>query len=401
MIDFLFPSLGSDMDQGQLVSWLVKPGDNVRRGQVIAEVETDKGIIEVECWHDGVIEELLIEPGPAKLRVGTPLARIRPEGQAGEPVAEPGEEVDQPAATEGQPRTTAPAPLRSIATTMAPQPQAAVPDAKERVRASPRARALAERLGVELTAVLPGGPGGLVTAGDVEITAGRPVTASPDKISAMRQAIIRSMSRSKREIPHYYLASHIDLHEALRWLDARNEACSMAERILPAALLLKATALALRQHSEFNGLWVDGEFRPASSIHLGVAVSLREGGLVAPAIHDADMLDLAELMARLRDLVNRARAWKLRSSEVSDPTATVTNLGDRGVETVFPVIIPPQVALIGYGKVAETPVAVNGSVLVHPMVHATLAADHRVTDGHRGALFLGTLGRLLQEPQFL
>jgi pyruvate dehydrogenase E2 component (dihydrolipoamide acetyltransferase) len=132
-----------------------------------------------------------------------------------------------------------------------------------------------------------------------------------------------------------------------------------------------------------------------------VAISLREGGLVAPAIHDADQLDLDAMMAQLRDLVNRARAWRLRGSEMSDPTITVTNLGDRGVETAFPVIIPPQVAIVGFGKVVDSPVVANGVVVSHPVVHATLAGDHRVTDGHRGGLFLDELDQLLQEPERL
>jgi pyruvate dehydrogenase E2 component (dihydrolipoamide acetyltransferase) len=217
----------------------------------------------------------------------------------------------------------------------------------------------------------------------------------------MRQAIARSMAHSKREIPHYYLANHIDLDRALGWLTAHNEDRPISERILPAVLLLKATALALRETPDLNGYWVDGGFRPSESIHLGVAISLREGGLVAPAIHDVDRLSLEELMLSLRDLVNRARSWRLRSSEMSDPTITVTNLGDRGVETAFPVIIPPQVAIVGFGRVVDQLVAVDGQPVVHPVVHATLAGDHRVTDGHRGALFLDALDRLLQEPENL
>jgi pyruvate dehydrogenase E2 component (dihydrolipoamide acetyltransferase) len=146
---------------------------------------------------------------------------------------------------------------------------------------------------------------------------------------------------------------------------------------------------------------VNGAFEPSQAVHLGVAISLREGGLVAPAIHDAELLDLAGMMTSLSDLVKRARAWRLRSSEMSDPTITVTNLGERGVETAFPVIIPPQVAIVGFGRIVEQPVAIDGVAVVHPVVHATLAGDHRVTDGHRGGLFLDALDRLLQEPESL
>jgi pyruvate dehydrogenase E2 component (dihydrolipoamide acetyltransferase) len=217
----------------------------------------------------------------------------------------------------------------------------------------------------------------------------------------MRRAIARSMAHSNREIPHYYLATHIDLDRALRWLEAQNADRTVAKRIVPAAMLLKATALALRQTPELNGHWIDERFRPSPSIHLGVAVAIRGGGLVAPAIHDADQLGLDEMMGHLRDLVNRARSWRLRSSEMSDPTITVTNLGDRGVETALPVIIPPQVAMVGFGKIVDSVVAVDGSPVVHPVVHATLAGDHRVTDGHRGGLLLAAIDRLLQEPESL
>jgi pyruvate dehydrogenase E2 component (dihydrolipoamide acetyltransferase) len=271
---------------------------------------------------------------------------------------------------------------------------------EERVKASPRARFLAHRLGLDLSHVAATGTGGMVTAADVE-SQPAPAPEPEDKLTAMRRAIARSMAHSKREIPHYYLATHIDLDEAMRWLETQNAERSVSKRILPAALLLKATALGLREIPELNGHWIDDGFRPSSSIHLGVAVSIREGGLVAPAIHDADLLDLDEMMERLRDLVNRARSWRLRSSEMSDPTITVTNLGDRGVETAFPVIIPPQVAMVGFGKVVDTVVAVGGKALIHPVIHATLSGDHRVTDGHRGGLLLAAIDRLLQEPQAL
>ncbi len=166
-------------------------------------------------------------------------------------------------------------------------------------------------------------------------------------------------------------------------------------------MLLKATALAAREVPELNGFWIDDEPRPAEHVHLGVAVSLRGGGLVAPAIHDADTKDLDTLMCELRDLVQRARTGHLRSSEMSDPTITVTNLGDQGVDEVHGVIYPPQVALVGMGRIAPKPVAVAGLLGVHPVVRITLAGDHRATDGHTGARFLTAIDRLLQRPEEL
>ncbi|KYF92577.1 branched-chain alpha-keto acid dehydrogenase subunit E2, partial [Sorangium cellulosum] len=275
-------------------------------------------------------------------------------------------------------------------------------------RVSPRARRRAQELGVDLARVQGTGPDGAVEAVDVEraAAAGTKKAAAADAMlkeaaARMRRAIAATMARSKREAPHFYLGTTIDVGAAMSWIERENAARSVAERLLPGALLLKAAALALRDVPELNARWDGDDAPPAPRIHLGVAVSLRGGGLVAPALHDADRLPLAELMADLKDLVQRARAGTLRSSEMSDPTITVTSLGERGVETVFPVIFPPQVAIVGFGKIAERPWVVEGRVVPRPVVSATLAADHRVTDGHRAAAYLASLDALLQRPEGL
>ena len=206
------------------------------------------------------------------------------------------------------------------------------------------------------------------------------------------------MARSKREIPHYYLATTIDLRRATDWLAAENTRRSVPDRLLPGALLIKAVALALRESPQLNARWSGDKAESSPAIHVGVAISLRSGGLVAPALHDADRRSLNELMRSLRDLVIRARAGTLRSSELSDPTITVTSLGEQGVDTVFGIIYPPQVAIVGFGKIVDRPWVVEGQVVARPVVTATLSADHRVTDGHRGGLFLAAVDRLLQEP---
>jgi pyruvate dehydrogenase E2 component (dihydrolipoamide acetyltransferase) len=175
----------------------------------------------------------------------------------------------------------------------------------------------------------------------------------------------------------------------------------MTERLLYGVLLIKAVALALRRVPELNALWKDGAAVRSGNIHIGTAISLRQGGLIAPALHDADQLSLDDLMSQFQDLVKRARAGSLRSSEMSDPTITVTSLGEQGVETVFGVIYPPQVALIGFGKLVERPWVANGQVVPRPVITASLSADHRVSDGHRGGLFLTEIDRLLQEPHTL
>jgi pyruvate dehydrogenase E2 component (dihydrolipoamide acetyltransferase) len=280
-----------------------------------------------------------------------------------------------------------------------------------RLQVSPLARKRAEALGVDPAAAVGSGASGAITTADIERAAGKSATpavvagaATATKgldLSAMRRVIAAAMARSKREIPHYYLASTINMKTALDWLAAENGKRPVTRRLLYSVLLIRAVALALRSTPELNGFWLQDGFKPNDGIHIGVAISLRQGGLVNPAIHDVDKKSLDELMENLLDLVNRARTGHLRSSELSDGTITVTNLGEQGVESVFGVIYPPQVALVGFGKVTERAVALNGLLGVRPVIEATLAADHRVSDGHRGGRFLLAIDRLLQEPEKL
>ncbi len=382
------PSLGADMEAGTLVEWKVKPGDRVKRGDIIAVVETQKGAVEVDFWESGILEEIVV-PLWQKVPVGTVLARLREDGVA-------------QAATQAAPKPARPSPPPVLASEPPPLPAAET----SRLRASPSARRLARELGVDLATVVGTGSGGAITHDDVAKAAearkaapARP--AATERAGAMRQAIAAAMARSKREIPHYYLSTTVDLTKALAWLGTENAKRSVAERLLPVVLLLKATALALREVPELNGFWVDGALRPSQAIHMGFGISLREGGLVSPALHDADRKPLGDLMRDLSDLIRRARAGGLRSSELSEGTITVTNLGDRGVDTVFGIIYPPQVALVGFGKIAERPWAANGMVGARSTVIATLAGDHRASDGHRGGVFLAAIDRLLQEPEKL
>jgi len=285
---------------------------------------------------------------------------------------------------------------------------------------SPYARRLAEELGVDLARVSSTGRDGAVRAEDVRRAAeasarppSAPVEAREEAPApgagevpgswerSARATIAALMSRSKREIPHYYVATTVDLSAATEWLRRTNRERPVSERLVPAALLLKTTALAARQHPELNGFWADGRFVPGEDVHLGVAVSVRGGALVAPAIHHTADLDLGEVMAALRDLVKRARAGRLRRAEMADPTLTVTDLGDQGVEEVIGVIYPPQVALLGVGRIVERPWAVDGMIGVRPTVRLTLSGDHRATDGATGARFLNTIERLLLHPEEL
>jgi pyruvate dehydrogenase E2 component (dihydrolipoamide acetyltransferase) len=450
------------MAEGTLLEWLVGPGDRVRRGDIVAVVDTDKAAMDVECFEDGVVERLLVMPGTV-VPVGDPLAVLAVPGA-----------VDVKSVP-----ATAPAPVAAPAPVTAPAP-AAHPAAPAPVatRMSPPVRRLAQRLGVDPGQVVGTGQRGRVTRADVEAavrppampaqperrrppgSAGRPasrpkvtpmarrlavdlgvdpatlqgsgrhgaVVAADVRLAAaaaapqvpavrsasagegqdaasrgasMRRAIGALMARSKRELPHYYLSTTIDLHAVTALLAARNADLPVSGRLVPAAFLLKAAALAARKVPQLNGSWVDDAFVPAERVNLGVAVSLRTGGLVAPAILDADRLDVDALMSALRDVVGRARSGRLRRAEMTEGTLTVTNLGDRGVEAVFGVIYPPQVGLVGLGRVVERPVAVNGLIGVRPVVTATLSADHRATDGHIGSLYLAAMDSLLQRPENL
>jgi pyruvate dehydrogenase E2 component (dihydrolipoamide acetyltransferase) len=426
MSDFTMPSLGADMVEGTVLEWLVKPGDTVHRGDIVAVVDTAKAAVEIETFTDGVVEQLLVEPG-TRVPVGAPLARFGALGaEPGAPAARPAEEhpARSPARRPAK-RPSKRARKPAVATVSEPGPQprvSALPTTRAttgRIRATPHARRVAAELGIDVVALArPDGPP--VRAQDVLAAAAQQsstqraraheapppaqVTARTDQVSgadAMRQAIARLMSRSKREIPHYYLSTTVDLSRALDWLHEQNRALPVADRLVPAALLLKATALAAEATPAMNGFWVDDAFQPAPQVHLGIAISLRGGGLVAPALHDAAHLELTELMARMRDLVARARTGRLRGSEVSDPTITVTNLGEQGVESVHGVIYPPQVALVGFGRVTERPWAVDGLIGVRPLTTLTLAGDHRATDGFTGARFLADIDRRLQLPEEL
>ena len=453
MSDFTMPSLGADMDEGTLLEWLVKPGDTVHKGDILAVVDTSKAAVEVESFSDGVMENLVVEPG-TKVPVGAVLATLAPVGT---------EVAPAPAA--------APAPAPAVA---APAVKAA--PAHEPLVSSPLVRREAERQGIDLTEVTGTGRGGAITradlaravatptvaaparpargaagrvtpyarklarelgvdldqlpirdrrtvrAADVRATAGGPAAAPAEapapkpeasaeaparkadqasRREEMRRTIATVMARSKREIPHYYLTVTIDLDRALAWMRERNKDLAVTERLVPAALLLKAAALAAASNPALNGFWADDAFQPGTGVHLGIAVSLRGGGLVAPALHDADRLSVEEVMAGMRDIVTRARAGRLRRAELSDPTITVTNLGEQGVESVHGVIYPPQVALVGFGRIAERPWAVDGLLGVRPLTVATLAADHRATDGFTGGRFLAAVDERLQHPEDL
>ncbi|CAG9185601.1 dihydrolipoamide acetyltransferase family protein [Cupriavidus pinatubonensis] len=371
MIEFRLPSLGADMDEGTLLQWAVKPGDVVRKGQIMAVVDTSKAAIEVETWHDGIVGELLASPGD-KMPVGTLMATL----------LEPGESLGTVRCAPSKPARPAAAPGRHGGR-----------------KVSPAARKFAREQGIDADKLVGSGPGGAVTLSDVEQAVRKAGGAAGERQADIRRAIGAAMARAKREIPHYYVCETIPLRVATDWLVKANADRPITERVLPAALLIKAVAVALKRFPELNGYYRNDAFEAASAINIGVAISLRQGGLAAPALLDASGKPLAQLMQELADLVRRCRSGSLRRAELSEPTVTVTNLGDQGVEQVFGVIYPPQVALVGFGRIHERPWVDNGALTVVPAVTASLSADHRVSDGHCGARFLADVRELLQHPE--
>jgi pyruvate dehydrogenase E2 component (dihydrolipoamide acetyltransferase) len=446
------PSLGADMEAGTVLEWRVRSGDEVHRGDIMAVVDTEKSEIEVESFSDGVVKDIVVQPGN-KVAVGTVLATLSESN--GRPAPEP----TIPAAAVTPPRdvpATAAAPVpqidgvpsaspvvRHLATErgldltkihgtgnrgtitrsdiehVAPTPPVKQPRLARR-RVSPLARRLAAAAGVDLDTITGTGLHGAVRGDDVRRaqadadrarlptakhappTTAQAITTNPipvaDHRDSMRRAIARLMTKSNAQIPHYYLTTTFDMTAAIDWLHQQNEALPVSGRLIPAVLLLRATALAAQDIDGINGEWRDEHFQRASSVNLGVVTSVRGGGLMVPIIPNAETLALPELMAKLRGAVERVRFGRLLASELAGATITVTNLGEHGVESVYGVVFPPQVALVGFGAVVERPWAVDGLLGVRPVVTATLAADHRASDGAVGARFLARIGRLMQKP---
>ena len=396
MSEFKMPSLGADMESAVLMEWLVKEGDHVEKGQVIAEVETSKGVIEIEVFEDGIIEKILVEE-ETECAVGTPLAIIRSEDKISqERVSTVPESTDESSESERTVESREPEtePASSL------QPTAAEPEdtvSEERVKASPAARRRARELNVDLAA-LASGTDATIQLREVEAAA---MVDKTPAVDGMRQAIAKAMSRSNAEIPHYYLSTSINMTPALEWLTTLNAERSIQERILPAALLIRAVVRALMEVPQLNGFWQEENHQISEAINPGIAIALRKGGLITPALLNAQEMDLERTMQALSDLITRSRSGKLRGSEMTQQTVSITNLGDLGVERVYGVIYPPQVAIVGLGRITDAPWAEGDSLAVRKVMQATLAGDHRATDGRIGALFLEKLNDFLQKPEEL
>ena len=380
MIEFQMPSLGADMEDGTLIEWKKKPGDVVKRGDIIAEVETQKGLIEIEVFDEGSIAELLIQEG-TKVPVGTKMALIQPSTIEAEKPIE----------------------LHPI------MEKISVPIIEEKtdtisIKASPLAKKMALENHIDLSKIIGTGPDGAITKEDIDLSIKQSETAETEKIStpteAIRMAVAAAMSKSNREIPHYYLEKKIDMTKVLAWLQEANKQRTVANRLLPVVLFIKAMAKSLKEVPDLNAVWENGLLQK-TEINIGFVVSLRNGGIIVPAIPQSDTKSADEIMTALNDLIPRARALKLRSSELSSSTITLTNLGDAGADTVFGIIYPPQVAIVGLGTITEQPFAENGMLGIRSLANVTLAGDHRATDGLTGSRFLSSLDKNLQNPEAL
>lgn len=403
MSQFLMPSLGADMESAILMEWLVKEGESVKKGQVIAEVETSKGIIEIEVFEDGIVEKLLVEP-ETDCKVGEPLALIRADDESSVEEKKTEEIKEEP-------------PSETIVekTEVITDIDKSEKEIKEHVKISPAARKKAEELGIDIANITP--KDGVIQLSQIESTAMLKVQPSEDaepkteqkpqtkeKIQnkeAIRKAIAVAMSKSNAEIPHYYLSISINMTPTLKYLEELNKKRSIKERILPVAILIRAVVMALKEVPELNGFWMEDEHHTSEHIHPGIAIALRGGGLMTPALLNADMMNLNDIMESLSDLISRTRGGKLKSSEMMAQTITITNLGDLGVDSVFGVIYPPQLAVVGLGSIKDAPWAEGDFLSVRKVMQATLAGDHRATDGRVGAQFLDKLDKLLQNPKEL
>ncbi len=399
------PSLGADMEEGKLVEWLVKPGDRVSKGDIVAVVETQKGAIEIEIFEAGEVGALLAKPGET-VPVGAPLARLdlAEMAESSTPVAAARPPREAPKAAAPAPVALAPASAKTLV-------RATAETADKVLLASPAARFRAAELGIALETVAGSGPGGAILLSDVDrhLAAAPQPTAEPAAadlpkgkpgldMTEMRRAIAAAMSRAKREIPHYYLTHEIDLQSAQVRLTALNGDRTPDQRILMGALLIHATVRALSKVPELNGRYEGDPYTRSASIHCGLAVAMRGGGLIAPAILEAQSKDPDAIMDAMRDIVARTRTGRLRNSEITQGTITISSLGETGVDALIGVIYPPQVALVGFGAPRLRAMVHDGTVRPRLAVTVSLAADHRVSDGRRGAVFLAEIARLLQEP---
>jgi pyruvate dehydrogenase E2 component (dihydrolipoamide acetyltransferase) len=408
------PSFGADMAVGEIAEWKIKEGDKVARGDIIATIETMKGLIDMEVFDNGTIAKLLVKQGE-EVQVGIPIAELilNNESQIAHPIidSEGLHNIDVEGVIDSQEAVDSKevAELPSIATKIVTPPFSVSPPPAH-LKISPAARAKAQQQNIDWQHIKPSDEKNRpILLADIlklaELATKEQIPnqehKQKDEAAFMRRAIAAVVSRSKQEIPHYYLKQDICLDEAQSWLSQHNASAPIADRILINSLLYCAIAKALTSFTQFNGFYINDVYKAQDSVHLGNVINLRKGGLMVAAIHNAHTLNAAQMMDKMKDQVFRAKEGGLRMSEVQDSTVTVSNLGERGVDSIQSIIFPPQVAIIGLGRIRLSPWVIDEKLVSANIVTLTLAADHRISDGHSGARLLKKIDALLQKPKAL
>jgi pyruvate dehydrogenase E2 component (dihydrolipoamide acetyltransferase) len=404
-------ALSPTMEEGRLVKWEKHEGDTVKTGETLAEVETDKAIMDLVARADGILGQITVKDGET-VTVGKAMAVI----------AAPGETTGRGTGDEGR-VATAPAPVAPPPSPVPPRPPPAPADAT-RVKASPLARRIAQQAGVDLTAVAGSGPGGRVVKRDLEGAAPAPSpaptapvprpsspvpSAAPVPISRtgspyvdvpltqIRKTIAKRLATSLGPIPHFFLTTEVDMERAAEARQALNQTLGEDDKVSFNSLILKATAAALTKHRACNAWFADDHIRYWNEVHLGVAVAV-EDGLITPVIRDAAAKSLSEIGREARELADQARARRLQPAQYTGATYTVSNLGMFDIDQFTAVINPPEAGILAVGSIASKPVVVEGAVSVRRRMRVTMSCDHRVIDGATGAAFLKTLKQMLENP---
>ncbi|HJP41626.1 MAG TPA: dihydrolipoamide acetyltransferase family protein [Dehalococcoidia bacterium] len=417
------PQMGADMTEGTVVRWLKQVGDTVTRGELIAEIETDKATVELEAFEEGTLLKHLAPEGET-VPVGEVIALLGEESEMAPdiertvPAPVPAHRPSSPGTSAAVHEAEGHAPARALPS---PVPRSVPTPDGDRIRISPVARRIALESGVDVRSLSGTGPDGRILRRDVEQALAGPAAdsstsgsrgasedeppsepeASPDSevvaLTRMRQAIARRMAQSKQQQPHYYLTLDIDMTAALAFREQFNSAASDGQRASINDLVIKACAVALSRHGKFNAEFRETEVLLHRAINIAIGIAL-EDGLIAPAIIDCGSKTLGQIAESSKGLVERAKDGKLRAEEYGGATFTITNLGAYSVEALIGIINPPQAAILGVGTVLDKAVVRDGSIVARKVMKVVLSADHRVTDGAEGAVFISEIRSTLENP---
>jgi pyruvate dehydrogenase E2 component (dihydrolipoamide acetyltransferase) len=427
MPEIIMPRLSDTMEEGTLAAWLKQPGDQVQRGDVLAEIETDKATMELEAFEEGVLQQILVKEGET-VPIGQPIAIVGAGGASAPaaapaqpaPAAAPPSPAEQAAKIETTPEVETSAAAAEAAAASAPAPAAA----GEPVKASPMARAIARDQGIDLSTVTGSGPGGRVVKADVEALAagdgGRaapaaapaapavkaPAAAQPAAgadveeipLTSMRKTVARRLVESMQSAPHFYLTIQVDV-EALLGLRAElnQRLADEGVKLSVNDLLIKACAVTLRAHPDINVSWAGDKILRHRRVHVGIAVAV-DGGLIVPVVRDTDQKSVSQISKDAKALIERARIGKLRPEDYTGGTFTISNLGMFGIDQFTAVINPPEAAILAVGTTSEEPIVRDGQLATRQRMKLTLSIDHRALDGATGAQFLAALKATLEEP---